>query len=668
MMKEPKDFQQILLRIRNAEDWRRGNYEEKWKKYIRMYGSINEAGCGRDSQIYVPYTFMMAETIRSRITESLFAEIPYVTVLPRDAGDAPGMADAGMGGMGLGIVPAAEPAQTNSDKAKKIQNLIDWQMNQRMRLPSVFSDELIPVFCQLGTAIALVTWRRSERTVKRSTMEDRQVMIPDPFFPEGMRPQMDELTGEPIVVPQPVVSTEQDVYYDDPEVICIDLFDFYTDPNSPSLESARYCGHREYMTRKEIEERIANAGWDVNWKKLTPESMDNQSGQEIRLNIGHIASATSDGYDRQEGVKDSDRGSLYTVHHYWEESRHVVILNGMQCVLDEPNLFWHGMKPYLRCCYTYLPNEFYGVGIPESVGVLQEELNTLRDQANQYRKKKIKVPTKVKRSSGLKQKDFDFREKDILYVNEQDDVEQMHIDDLPASVWQMEETIKADMRDATGCYDIIMGLTTSGETATTTMTRDNNAGIRFKNIVANLARDMMVPIAEMMYKLDQQFLTEDRVIRVIKDDPNNVFEEVTVSPMDLGGDADIMFVGSSTEPMASKELRKQQLIEAYNVAIGNPLYQQSPQAIINITRKLFEVLGLKDVESLLPQLPPMQPQAMPGMGGVPPDMGGMPLEAAAGNPNLLQGNGGANVPELQTMYNGLPELPMAGTGNVENRV
>lgn len=52
------------------------------------------------------------------------------------------------------------------------------------------------------------------------------------------------------------------------------------------------------------------------------------------------------------------------------------------------------------------------------------------------------------------------------------------------------------------------------ETATTTMTKDNNASVRFKDVVSSISSNLIVKIGEMCISLDQQFLTEERRIRL----------------------------------------------------------------------------------------------------------------------------------------------------------
>ena len=79
-MKQPKDFEKIVNRIHQAEQWRDGNYKEDWRRWLRMYRSQPEQR-REGSNIYVPYTFIIIETIKNQIANSVFANRPYLTIL-----------------------------------------------------------------------------------------------------------------------------------------------------------------------------------------------------------------------------------------------------------------------------------------------------------------------------------------------------------------------------------------------------------------------------------------------------------------------------------------------------------------------------------------------------------------------------------------------------------
>ena len=592
-MKKPQDLGVIIERIRKSEQWRDNMYKEKWEENYKQYRSYAKPKSEGQSNIFVPYTFMQVETIKARVNESLFANRPYVSVLPRDA--------------------------ESQGKANVLQTLLDWQFNERMGIKREFAEDITSDACIFGTAVVYTAWAKKERTVKRREQTERPLMMED-----GSGPYLDE-NMQPIVMPFMETVESSDIVYDDPTVQKIDIFDFFVDRLATTISDARYCGHVEYLTKKQVEQMVKDRGWKVNWKEIAP-ATEHSGGKEIRSRInGNSIEAE----DMEEG---NSPQSVYKVHHYWEENRHVVLIGGTQCVLDEENPFWHGQMPYDKVNYVPLSNEFYGMGVPEILRDLQAELNTSRNMRIDYNAMALRRMWKVRKGCGLTPKDLLWRQNGVLMVNELDDVIEIGVANLPASAFTNEEVIKGDMRDATGCHDIIMGLAQSDETATTTMTKDNNASLRFKYFINAIVDDILVPMAQKCVSLDQQFMDESRWVRIGGEEAQELFY---IDPAELQGNYDVVYVGSAVEPMANKELNKQKMLEAYNIAMSNPLVQQDPNAQMELLRSLFTAMEIKEVEKLLPQMPQPEPPQQPAVGGgeavVPPGMtGSNPLAAFLG--------------------------------------
>lgn len=562
MAKKQQKEAAVIERIRAAEQWRKSNYEEKWRQYFRQYRSqiSQESRKAEGSNLFIPYTYMICEVIRARCAESLFASRPYVSVKPRGEGD--------------------------KQKADATQTLLDWQLADRMHIDDIIRADFLENLCVFGTAIVYTGWRKKIRKEKRNAY------IREPL--DGVLGSM----GQPMTFARRVVEEYKQVVYDDPEVVSIDLFDFFIDPTARSIESARFCGHREYRTRGDLEEMAALAGWKINWKLLSPES-SMESGRQIRMeDAGKSIAALDTGLylDKQ------DKSSLYKVHHYWEDNRHMVVVNETQVVLDEENPFWHGMKPYDSCTYAPLSNTFYGVGVCEMLEALQSELNTTRNMRIDYSAAALRRMWKLRKGSGLTPRDLIWRQNGVVQVENMDDLQEINIQSLPASAFSIEEGIKTDMKDVTGCHDIIMGLAASDETATTTMTKDNNASIRFKDVVNGVSKQILVPIAEKCLALDRQFLSTERTVRLL--DEEDAY--IVVSPDVFDSDYDLIYVGSAVEPMANQELNREKVLNAYQLLGNDTLYQNDPEAKIALINEMMKTLGFEDRQKLLPSIPALE--------------------------------------------------------------
>ena len=242
--KRPQDevHDAIFQRIRDAETHRDGNYQTKWEDYYRRYRSM-PASQREGSNIFVPETFMIVDVITNRTAESLFNTRPYVSVLPRD--------------------------EMNSENARKVQELLDWQLADVINADRIFSEEIIPSWAIYGTVIVYDAWKTVKRKVKRPYTENVPITDADgnPVYDVGTNAQLTEPRYTDAEGKR-LVREQEETVYDDPVLQNIDLMDFFVDPQATSLEDARYCGHREYRTKQDIAHLEKTAGWKVDWEKV----------------------------------------------------------------------------------------------------------------------------------------------------------------------------------------------------------------------------------------------------------------------------------------------------------------------------------------------------------------------------------------------------------------
>lgn len=543
---EEKEKERVLARIREAEQWRDSRYAQLWEDCYRRYRS--QALPRREgSNIFVPHTFMQCEVIKARITESLFASRPYVAALPREGSD--------------------------QARAEKMQLLLDWQLNDRMDLPRVIGSQVLDSMIIYGTGIAYTGWELRTGQRRRSRWQEQ------PLYDAQGRPLLDE-QGQRIALPQQQVEKQVELLYDDPLVAHIPLQDFFCDARAWDIRRARFCGHREYVTRSLLEDMERQGKWQIDWQRLERQTLDLPM------------------FEAEDSFAQRDSKGLYLLHHYWEDERHLVFVNRSQCVCAEDNPFWHGLKPYDKCCYVELPGEFYGMGVPEILSGLQDELNTSRNQRIDYNSLSLRRMWKLRKGCGLSARDLIWRQNGVLQVENMDDVQEISLQGLPADAFANESGVKQDMQDVTGCHDILMGIAYSQETATTTMTRDNNASLRFKAAVRAVVKDLLLPIARKCVALDQQFLSEPRLLRLLNQPDSGLFD---CDPRELSGDYDLIYCGAATDSLANRELNKERVLQAYSLALSDPAYQRDDAARLRLFRKVLAALNITDGDELLPQ-------------------------------------------------------------------
>ena len=140
--------------------------------------------------------------------------------------------------------------------------------------------------------------------------------------------------------------------------------------------------------------------------------------------------------------------------------------------------------------------------------------------------------------------------------------------------------------------------------------------------------------------MDQQFMTEDKRVVLNPEAPLDDGGSDMISPLDVEGEFDLIYVGSSIDPLANKELTKEKLIQAIQLALQIPAYQNAPDKVVNMMLRLLQSMDIKAPDELIPEPMPPQPQLPQGgleMAGLPPEMGQLPPEVLQHAPQVGMG-------------------------------
>lgn len=622
--KERQQLRKYLDRIEAAENWRDSAYKDLWqrcyKRYRNYVDKLYDPNTGREikdrSNISIPYTFTQVETVLPRLVESLFAARPYVTVKGREPGD--------------------------EENAKNMETLLDWQMNERLDIQDIFHKGLKEM-CIYGTAVAYVGWKYKERKVIRRQLQTLLDENNNPII------EVDPTTGEEVEIADYAAVEVTETVWDDPDVKFIDLGLFFVDPNATDIDDARYCGHVAYLTKSELEEMAErDESMKLKWDEIPKDYRKNNVRNERMAAVG-LPSV------QEENVHDDD-DRLYEVHYYWEDDKEVIIINRAYLAKDGENPYWHKKKPYVKDVYTEVPHEFYGIGLVEMIEDLQDELNAERNMRIDYRAMNLRRMWKVRRGANIKLSDLRWRQNGIIRVDEMDDLQEIETAHIGNDSFNQEGVIKQDIRDTTGAHDVVMGTSGGSATATETMTKDNNASIRFRLIISSVEKRLLVGVTNLMIKNNQQFIDRDLVFRVTGEED----EWVEMSPEDIQGQFDLMAAGSSVEPLANKEAFKQRMIELYGVLSSDPFMQMYPDKRRNLLKKVLEAFDIKNTEELLPSEEDlmMEQQMMQEQQMIEQQLQGLPPEVRQDVMNQLsQIGGGANTAQMQE-----PALNVIGGG------
>ena len=575
---DQKNLTKYMQKIEAAEKWRDSGYRDKWETYYKRYRNHVDLLKDKDgktlrdrSNISIPYSFTMVETVLPRLVESIFAARPYVSVkgMPKDVQEYQQYAQ-------LGDKPWDISATSN-------EQLLDHQMNVSFDIQDKFHIGL-KTMSIYGTTVAYVGWKLDERKVIRKEMANATL---DGEVLQEMNPETQQM--QPIQRLQPFETKE--AVYDDPELRFIDLGLHFVDPNAEDIEDARFAGHSCFESKSYIQAMNDSGVWFVDWTKVPKDGGKRNEARDRRM--GSVGLPTSQSYNGDQD-KDSDQ---YEVHYYWEDDKAVVIINRGYLARDSENPYWHKKKPYVKDVYCKVPGEYYGIGLMEITEDLQDELNVERNQRIDNRSRSLRRFYTQRRGSKISPPDFDMKNGGRVLVDAHDDIKEWEHNPLPGDTFTQEEIIKRDMQDATGAHDVVMGGGPSGGTATETMSKDNNSSMRFKLIISSVEKRLLVGVSRLMIQMNQQFIDAPRLL---ESSENGKEQLLQMLPEEIQGEFRLVAMGSSVEPLANKEAHKQRMMELFGIASQDPFFQQFPAKRRNLLQKVFESFDITNTEDLLP--------------------------------------------------------------------
>ncbi|NPV80807.1 MAG: hypothetical protein HPY52_11105 [Firmicutes bacterium] len=530
---DKRTLDMVMRRFQRADD-DRAHRVDGWREYYRLYRSfVDKQKVDGRANLFIPETFSAVETIVPRIIEAIFQASPVVTVLPRGPEDV--------------------------KKTKPAEMLLDYQFD-RSELVDRF-EQMVKECLIYGTAIGKVRWRVQTKVTKRR----QPVQIPLLRVRVGWR-----------TVEVPIV------LYDDPTFEPIDLMDFWIDPDATSIDQARYVIHRSRADMDELLE-AERQGIYHNIAAIAEGENDGTSPpQRERLSVVGLGSGEQ--YD--EDAKPVE------LLEYWEDDRIVTVANRSVVIRDEPNPYWHGRKPFVAIRDVIVPHEFYGIGEVEVIKYLQAELNTTRNQRIDNVSLIINRMWKILRGADIDPDQLVSRPGGFVEVNSMTDVEPLEMMDVSASSYNEEQIIKQDIQRSLGVYDFARGQSAPRRaTATEVVSLQEVAEIRFRHKIRRMEREGLRKIAEFFLMLDQQFISEDRVLRITE---NEGFNWVPVRPEDIAGQYDLEPAGSAVEPLANKQMKQTALTTLYGIVKGHPGVDE-----YEMIKDIYEAFEIKDADRIL---------------------------------------------------------------------
>lgn len=454
-------------------------YHSKLKKYDPMVAS----------KVFNPILWSFIETIVTR----LMAKTPVIAYKPRENSDK------------IQSQIMSDLFKYWFDKSSAYSKIVSW-----------IKDSLI-----YGTGIIKVDWLTQKPRMVKSYVLD----------PEG----------NPILGQDGQFQTEETpvVDNDDPRIKSINIYDFYYDPAGDDIDSCKWVA---YQYKANIDDLIA----EEEGNKLSGKSFYNMSALK-RLKVGN---ANSDNEYNDQRRTATGMGQLTEedktlnkciISEMWEDNHLTVMGNDDEELYDGDNPYWHGKKPFIKLVDSIVPQEFYGKGEIEPVEKQLHALNTVQNQRIVNVNRILSPMWKAK--NAVDDDELQFIDNGIVHITDVDDANIFTMPNVTQSSVQEQNLATETIQRALGVTDFVQGITTPSTTAAEVETKTSQANARFAHKVKILEETGLKRLGELVYQLYQQFITKDKVIKVIGPQ-GEMFARVSAG--DITGEYDVEPESDST--------------------------------------------------------------------------------------------------------------------------
>jgi len=455
-----------------------------------------------------------------------------------------------------------------------------------------------------GTSVLALPWR------KEVVPHKCRVKVEYPLTDEGGTSSYKQKPMRPKFK----VKTVQKQIYSGTEFETLSMFDCFFDPDEVCDVNRANFVRRMVKTKGEVV-RLINTGFyphltveDVVRAKNTGTSGESDNRKNTLANFNGMQWQPSDLVEIVEFW-----GNATTSCGYYEDV--VITCMGNKVGKFENNPYWGG-KPFVVGTYIAVPHQTYGVGAIEPVLGMLHELSIVTNQRLDNLELSIDSMWTFVDDGVLNPEDLYTAPGKLIEVADHSSLRPVVHNQQFTVTYQesglLEQTI--DKVTGTGAF-IGVGQGRGGERVTAQevqATRDAG-GNRLGGVHSHIESTALHLTLKKVYRMCQQFVTEDEVIRIPGFEPGE-YLYVEVGVEELHHDFDIEPVGAGH--IADKEYELQKRLDFVGLVSQNPEMAQMMQWS-EIMKDLAKRFGFDDIERFIK--PPAEPkQNDPMMGGEPP--------------------------------------------------
>jgi hypothetical protein len=441
---------------------------------------------------------------------------------------------------------------------------------------------------------------------------------------------------------------------DNPFVERVSPFDIYVDPEATSLHDARWIAQRIVRT---IEEVKADKDYDARARNAVKPDSAVRFGEDDKR-----------GRRPQREDVDCQRVTIWEFYDLATDTFCVFSKMGEDFLVGPKPIPFASGHPFVMLRNYEVPDQFYPMGDLEAIEPLQHELNMLRTQMQQARRKYARKYLYHESSFDSNGRQALESDRDNVFVPVSDEtknlaevVAPLPQVGLPADLYNFSTIVENDMGTVSGVSEYQRGqVPETRRTATEAAIISDSVNARAADKLALIEKGIG-HVARRVIAVAQQYTTGEQVARVVGKENSVVWVPYTRD--DIEGEFDFEVEAGSTQPL--NETVRRQTVQSMMNAIAPFL----GSGLINEQELLRHVLqfgfGIKNagkyIAAGVPMVPPMGEEMPPedetGLDG----MGGMNLQPPPMGDNADMGAGPQPIdipPELLNQLAGQFGLPI----------
>ena len=292
------------------------------------------------------------------------------------------------------------------------------------------------------------------------------------------------------------------------------------------------------------------------------------------------------------------------VLHYCKFAGNTIIYSSENDENCKDGWYNHGKYPIVFDTMYPCDNDVCGFGIISIGRHCQEYIDTIDKNLMDYTNWASRVRFWAKKSLGVNIDDFTNLSKGIIEVEgdiDEEKLKRIEVGTIDGSVLDVKKLKIEELKETTGCRDVMVGGTTSGVTAASAIGMLQNAGNKLsRDGIENSCR-ACVEIWEMVIELIRQFYDEERVFRILGEDGEYTYETFSASRIngEIGGIAPIFDIEIDTRKRSPSDR------DSFN-EFAMKLYEIGAFDKENIekTRMMLGLMDFDGIGRLMSQLSP----------------------------------------------------------------